>query len=227
MMVVLALLLLLVVAAPASADTVVKTWAFASDAEGLADAGNTANLTFAAETGDGNPAGSVKLTTGTKGQTLTEFARRATTGETWETWGVPSGGTVTAVQVTAWSERLVANTKLSSHSLKARVIGSGGTTVHSVGDALDAALGTTTDATWQAGTAGSSRAVDAGSQASTTDVRLELEYTVTTSGGGGSANVDQRFDQIALTITYTPGGGGGEAPVRRRPAVRRLMGVGG
>lgn len=182
--------------------SVTKTWTFASGAEGLADAGNSA-VTFAAQAGDGNPADSVKFTQGTKSVTHTEFARRATTGETWETWGVPAGATVTDVQVTAWSERLVSNTKLSSHSIKARIIDSGGASVHAAGDLLDVALGTTTDASWQAGAAGTQRAVDSAKQASTTDVRLELEYGVTTSGGGGSANVDQRFDQIELTITYS------------------------
>lgn len=186
------------------ADTGTKTWAFAADAEGLTDAGNAANLTFAAHAGDGNPADSVKFTTPTKGQTMTEFARRSGTGETWETWGIPSGATVTDVQITAWNEKLRANTKLSSHSVKARIIGSGGSSVHSAGDLLDASLGTAIDSSWQSGAAGTSRAVDAGNQASTTDVRLELEYTVVTSGGGGSANVDQGFDQIQLTVTYSP-----------------------
>jgi hypothetical protein len=188
----------------AFADTTTKTWAFAADSEGLADAGNSTNLTFAAHAGDGNPADSIKFTTATKGQTMTEFARRSGTGETWETWGIPSGATVTDVQITAWDEKLRANSKLSSHSIKARIIGSGGSSVHSAGDLLDVALGTTVDSSWQSPAGGTSQAVDAGSQASTTDVRLELEYTVTTTGGGGSTNVDQGFDQIQLTVTYTP-----------------------
>jgi hypothetical protein len=183
--------------------TVVKTWAFASDAEGLTDAGVSA-VAFAHLTTDGNPSGCVRFTQATKAVTQSERALRASTGETWESWGVPAGATVTGVQVTAWQEKLAANTKLSSHSISARVIGSGGASVHSAGDLLAAvALGTTTDATWQAGAAGTARAVDSGAQASGTDVRLELEYSVVTSGGGGSASVDQRFDQIQLTITYT------------------------
>ena len=184
--------------------TVVKTWSFASDAEGLADAAVSA-VAFAFQSGDSasGSGGSVGFTLTQKGQTLAERALRSATGESWETWGVPAGAIVDSVQITAWSERCAANAKLSSHNIRARLVGSGGASVHSAGELLDVALGITTDATWQAGAAGSSRAVDAGSQASNTDVRLELEYDVTTSGGGGSASTDQRFDEIELTITYT------------------------
>jgi len=181
--------------------TVVKTWTFTGNAEGLADAANSTSVSFAHDATDN----AVKFTTTTKNlSNEVEFGRKAATGETWETWGLPTNATVTDVQITAWQEELVANTKLTSHSLKARIIDSGGSTVHSAGDMLNVTLGTTIDPSYQAGAAGTSRAVDAGSQASSTDVRLELEYTVTTSGGGGTASVDQRFDTIELTITYTP-----------------------
>lgn len=181
-----------------------KTFVFATDAEGLADAGNAASLVFAYVSADGNPSGSIGYTTTLESVTQTEFARRASTGQTWETWGVPTGATVTSVVVAAWNEKTAGVTKLSSHSLKARIINSSGTTIHSAGDLLNATLSITSDTTWQSGTAGSSVAVDSSYQASTTDVRLELEYTVTTSGGGGSAAVDQRFDNIRIDITYTP-----------------------
>lgn len=183
--------------------TVTRTWAFASDAEGLADAG-VSGVVFGFLGTDGNPSGCVRFTQANKAQNVTERALRASTGQTWESWGVPAGATVTQVQVTAWSEKLVANTKLTSHTISARIVGAGGASVHSAGDLLAAvALGTTVDASWQAGAAGTARAVDSGSQASGTDVRLELEYAVVTSGGGGSASVDQRFDQVQLTITYS------------------------
>lgn len=187
--------------------TVTKTWSFASDNEGLDDAGNAAGIAVAFQGADSQSGsgGCLRWNMTTKGQTQTEFARRATTGETWESWGVPAGATVTTVQVTAWYEKLQAKVKLSSHSFAARVIGSGGATVHSAGDLISGAQDTNVDAAWQARGAGTARAVDSGSQASTTDVRLELEYTITTSGGGGSANEDWRVDEIALEITYTAG----------------------
>ncbi len=182
-------------------DTGTKTWNFTGNAEGLADPGNHASVAFSFDATDN----AVLFSTTVKSLTnAVEFGRKSTTGETWETWGVPVGATVTNVQITAWQEKLVANSKLSAHSIKARIINSSGTTIHTAGDILDVALGTTLDASYQAGVAGTQRAVDASYQASTTDVRLELEYTVTTLGGGGTAAVDQRFDVITLTITYTP-----------------------
>ncbi len=184
----------------AHAATATTTWTFTGNAQGLADAASSTNVAFAHDATDD----AVSFTQTTKAVTETEFGRKATTGETWETWGIPAGATVTNVQITAWTEKLVTNTKLTSHSLKIRIIGSGGSSVHSAGDILNATLDTTADASYQAGAAGTQQAVDTGSQASNTDVRLELEYTVTTSGGSGSAAVDERFDTIELTITYTP-----------------------
>lgn len=184
--------------------TVTKTFTFASGTEGLLDLG-ISGVTFAHVAGDGNPSGSIQFTQATKLVTQSEIGARNTTGETWETWGVPAGSTVTSVQITAWQERLAANTKLSSHSVQMQVMGSDSASALA-GDLINTSLGTTTDATWQAGAAGSSQAVNTNRQASTTDVRLYITYSVTTSGGGGSANVDQRFDQIELTITYTAAG---------------------
>ena len=183
--------------------TVTKTFSFLTDAEGLADQA-VSGVVFAHEAGDGNPLGSVKFTQATKSFTHTERARRNTTGETWETWGVPAGNIVTAVQITSRAEKTASVTKLTSHSISMRVVDSAGVSVHPAGDLVAAVNpGTTVDTLWQTITTGTvQRAVDAAKQASSTDVRLELEYSVTTGAGGGGAAVDQRFDQIVLTITH-------------------------
>lgn len=85
----------------ARADTQVQTWVFNSDAEGLADAGITSNVTFDHDSGDS----AVKFNSAGKNLNDTEYARRSTTGQNWVTWGVPSGATVTHVQITGWKER--------------------------------------------------------------------------------------------------------------------------
>lgn len=180
--------------------TVVKTWAFASDAEGLSDGGNNANLAFAYMGGDGNPSGCVRFTSTTHAS-QTEFARKSSTGDTWQTWGVPAGNIVTAVQITSWYKKLAANTRLVSHTFKARIINDSGTTVHSAGLIIDATPNASpTDGTWQSQGAGTSRAVDATYQSDTTGVRLELEYAISTLSAGVS--IDWRIDQIELTMTY-------------------------
>jgi hypothetical protein len=203
--------------------TVAKTWDFTADAMGLADSGSDANLAFAWDATDR----AVKFTCTAKSVTATELARRATTGETWETWGVPAGATVTGLQVTGWAKKLVSNTKLSSHTLVVSVVDPAGALVHAAaGDLLSTTLPTTVDVGYVAQAAGPVVAVDAAYQASNTDVRLGLSYSVTTSGGGGSASVDQRFDAITLEIAYTPPGGGAAAAVPVLLAAYRRRRVG-
>jgi Concanavalin A-like lectin/glucanases superfamily len=190
--------------------TVVKTWVFATDAEGLADEAASSSIAFAWQSGDSQSGsgGCVKFTQATKSTNSTERAKRSATGQTWETWGVPAGSIVTQVQITAWYKRLMGNTKLTSHTISARILDSSNAKVHSAGDLLSAVTLATTpldSSAWPAvQAAGTARAVNAGKQASNTDVRLELEYSCVTSGSSGSAAVDERFDGIQLTITYTP-----------------------
>lgn len=190
--------------------TVVKTWVFAADTEGLVDVGDDASLASNWAAADGNPVGDLEWQSSTSG-TRTERARRAATGQTWETWGVPAGATVTDVQVTAWDYLTWALTNVSAMRLRFRVVGSGGATVHSAGELVDdTTLRTADGGIPHAGAAGSSRAVDGGSQASTTDVRFEVEFGFT---GSNPSAVDFEQDNIALTITYTTGAA---APVGQR-----------
>lgn len=192
--------------------TVVKQWLFASDAQGLADAGNHANIAFAHESGDGSPAnGCVKFTTSTNNlNQQSEYARRASTGETWVTWGVPAGALVTSVQITGWRSKVQSDGGLTNYTLKARVVDSAGASVHSAGDLLsDDAV--PYSGTWTTESAGVSRSINADKQAAATDVRLELQWTVTTQFAG--TNVDARFDSIELTITYETQGVRPESPI--------------
>ena len=179
--------------------TVTKTWVFAADAEGLADAGVSANIAFAYEGADGDPAsGCVKFTSASVPASI-ERARRAATGQTWETWGVPAGATVTNVQITAWRSKVVAESGGGINIARMRIVDSAAASVHSAGDLISSPVGA--PATWITNPAGSARAVNALSQASTTDVRLEIEYETYTTGTN-----DVRFDTITLAITYVGGG---------------------
>lgn len=173
--------------------TVTKTWSFTSDAEGLADVGDSA-ITFQKDPGDP----SVHFAGDNSG--TTERGRRASTGETWETWGVPAGATVTDISVTDYSTRKWAVVAGQSPTLKIRVVDSSGASVHSAGDLVNQNLGTGQDGSWvpQSGT---SRAVDSGKQASTTDVRLEIQMDFSSA----SANWDVGVDEISIQITYTGG----------------------
>lgn len=197
--------------------TVVKTWVFAADAEGLADQGAAASLLAQWIASDGNPPGSLEFlyTGGAGAQTLTERARRSSTGQTWETWGVPPGSTVTDVQVTAWDYLVWDATANTSMRTRFRILDSAGTTVHAAGELVDDTnLRANDSGTPHAGPVGTSRAVDAGKQASNTDVRLEVEHGFASSGTPGH---DYEVDNIQLTITYTAGGATIDALSPRAP----------
>jgi hypothetical protein len=139
---------------------------------------------------------------------------------------VPSGATVTSVRISAWKKKLVARTAhLTAHSIKIRVVGSGGTAVHSTAaaDLISNSPATgAADASYLAQSAGSAVAVNAGSQASTTDVRIEFEYSCTQSNAGSGANTDFRVDDVVLAITYTPSVGGPAATLRARSYPRGI-----
>ena len=176
-----------------------KTFAFATDLEGLVDqdgAGTSAVL--AHEPADGNPSGSAKYTQGTKNTTVTDTAMQAAASQTWETWGVPAGATVNSVRVVSASRKVAAVSKLNSHSWTVNVYNDAGTalTANLLSEALPTAVGG-----WLA--AGGLAAAQSVSQASSTNVRFGFAYTVSTSSGGGSASVDARFDEIVLEIDYT------------------------
>jgi hypothetical protein len=186
--------------------TVVKTWVFAADSEGLVDVGDSTTLAATWSSADGNPAGSLEWQT-FSGSTTSERSRRSSTGQTWQTWGVPAGATVTSVQVTAWDYLVWSMSGVSAIRLRFRIVDTSGATVHSAGELVDDTTTHSADGgTVHAGAVGTSRAVDAGSQAAATDVRFEIEFNVTASG---TPNVDYEQDNIQLTITYTVGGGGG------------------
>jgi len=188
--------------------TVIKTWVFLADAEGLADEGLSAAIAFAFVGADGNPPGCVGFTTTTDNLVaVTEKARRAATGQTWEDWGVPAGSTVTSVQITGWDSKTQTLNVGCSGTFSARVVDSGGVSVTAGGDLIDLSVIPASGTGWGARTPGGAQAVNANRQPSATDVRLELQVILTTNFAGSS--IDYRLDNIALTIVYTPGGGGG------------------
>jgi hypothetical protein len=179
--------------------TTPKTWTFTGSAEGLSDQGTSGFLDFA-HNGTDN---AVAFTGGKKSTTQTENAYNSSTGETWIDWGVPSDATVNSVQITAWEEKTADAVDVTTNVIAMRIINSSGTTVHPSGDLLYITVGTGIDSSYNSGSPGTARAIDPSYQDPSTDVRLELEHSVT-EGSNNSATVDQRYDNIELTITYTP-----------------------
>jgi len=178
--------------------SVTKIWTFTSDLEGFADAGNNANVNFSHQSSDGSPTpGSLELAWAVaSGQ---EFCRSAP-GQTWESWGVPAGATVTHVRVVSFNYRqliIFPNTVDVDFRIK-----SGSNNVCS--SDLFTQVFTYTLSGWLSAS-GSQIAVDSAYQASNTSVRFEIDADAVWA----SSTSQLRFDSIQLEITYTGGGSGG------------------
>ena len=151
--------------------------------------------------------GSAKFTFATKNTTVSEFGRKggaAAAGDSWQSiFGIAAGQVITQVRVSAWKTKMVANTKLSSHTLTVKIVDDSGNTVTDANllnaVALRNAAG---ESSFTSETAGSNVNVLSASQAGATSVRLSLEYSVTTSGGGSACSCDTRFDDVTIEITY-------------------------
>jgi hypothetical protein len=188
--------------------TVLKTWRFDSDLEGLVDSG--ASLTSIAYLGtDGNPSsGCCRITMSiVGGAVLSEYARKATTTDTWETWGVPSGATVTSVQATGARGNQQGTATIVAQ-MYVRVVDQSAVSVH--GSTLGADDLIAEDiaffgSSWADVDLNGVKPVLAGKSASTQSVRLEIQADV----GSISGVCDFRFDTFELTITYTGGSSGG------------------
>ena len=206
--------------------TVTKTWSWTGGIDGWADRALSGNQTFAYDS-----ANAIKVTSTKKNITNDTEDGWSSTGENWETWGVPAGATVIKVQVSAWKKKVVSCTNATFHQCKMRVLS--GTTNVCASDLIDTGTGwsMSADSAFVAGTAGSTIDVTAGYRASNTSVRMAIEHII--SVGGTATNLDVRWDDVSLTITYTvttsiAGSGGttaaGSGLVRR---IRKIVASGG
>lgn len=184
--------------------TATKTYVFAADAENLALSSGT--LLLPGWTGaDGNPPGSLEWqqSSGTTG----DSTARTTTTPTWETlFGIPSGSTITDVQVTGWDSLTWARANVTALRTRMRILNASSPfqSVHSAGDILDVSEAPTAGGTLTGHGAGTSQAVDSAFQASNTPIKFEIQLTLTATG---TINVDYEHDNVAIVATYTTGGG--------------------
>lgn len=180
----------------ATASYTWQTWS-GSTWEVLADAGNSANIIYAKDTTDV----AAKFTCTTKGTNQTEYGRKSGSGDSYESiFSVPAGSVITAIQCTAWKYKRVAVSKLTSQNIVIKMIDDAAGTVATV--ISSTSLGTSTDSTYQSGSAGTNQT---GLEiASNVNVRLSLELAMVVATSSGTASVDTRFDDVTIQVTYTP-----------------------
>lgn len=194
--------------------TVTKTWSFPTDAMGLVKTTGSASITFAWVSADQ----AIQFSTASRNFSGNAAVATPDSTDTWETWGVPAGSTVTGIRLAGWKSRLAANVGLTSATLQFEVVDSFGTSLTNP-TLYTATLATTpTATTYTAGPAGSLQSVTATFQPSNSYVRLQLFYTEAT-GTAQSPNVKYLFDDIAYEITYTPPAGGGGAAAAQPAAL--------
>lgn len=192
--------------------TVVKTFRFDSDLEGLEEAGlSLTSIGYYA--GDGDPSnGCCRIQLSGGGfAAVAKYARKPGTTDSWETWGVPPGATVQTVEC-ARAQGKQAGTGAITALLYARVVDATAGSVHGSGTAHDLiAANIAPDIGGPAGTwfdlgTNGVQAVDSGRAASTQSVRLEIQADV----GLVTGSCDFRLDTIVLHIVYTGGSSGGD-----------------
>lgn len=176
-----------------------KSFVFSDAADDMPDGGNAANITISRN----GTEPSIQTACSTRGITQTEFATTVT-GNTWEDWGVPSGATVSSVRFTTWTDRVASVSRLGSHSVVFSIVDNSGNSILS-STLTSKSLPTTTSTGFTDNGATTLVNVIPSSQASTSVARLRFEYTLTTTAGGGSANVSWRFGSATLEINYTSG----------------------
>ena len=84
------------------ADIASKTWSFTTDLEGLTDQGNSNDVVFQRNATDA----SAQFAITGRNKSGTESARTPDDATSWETWGVPSGRTITRVRCAGWKKKI-------------------------------------------------------------------------------------------------------------------------
>ena len=171
---------------------VTKTFAFASDAEGLTDVGDL--LTGAWDSGDGSPSsGCVKVTGTSSGF---DAGAMSTSGTTFESWGVPSGATIDGIEIKS-----------------AKIKSSDVSQYHYINFAMGASP------TWGTDLAAPSASSANTWESVIGTGYVDLTAYSLTSASACLASLDSyteyvgvvtiRIDTVVVDITYTAGGGGG------------------
>lgn len=138
---------------------------------------------------------------------IAEYARKVSTTDTFETWGVPSGATITSVEATGAKGNQQGTATIAAQ-LYVRVVDEFAASIHGSTLGTDDLINQDISAfssSWADIPLNGPKSVDVGKSASTQPVRLEIEADV----GSLSGICDFRLDTIALTITYTGGSSGG------------------
>jgi hypothetical protein len=185
--------------------TAIKTWTWDASVESFSLTGG-ADSSLTRDTGNGSPSnGSLYHVTSGRRKTSAAIPSHADLANvTWEDLGVPSGATITSVQVTDVRTYygLTDNTVPDTFGPVAVHLYANGTTTDVTGAAPFSRSGSASaDGSWQTGS-GTDDAVNASYQASTTPLDVYIEFQ-SINGNNASAATSVHLDYLQFTITYT------------------------
>lgn len=171
-----------------------STWDNTVVGENLVDGGVSSGIVYS----KGDDVSAKFYFTGTT--VKTEVGLVALANETWESWGVPAGKTVTQVELLTLNKKVVSGANLTGLTYHMDIVTTGGTIIHSAGSlTLTITDDRSIDATYQVITpAVGARSVGATYQASATPVRLQITCVMTQTSG----TADFRIDDVVLRITF-------------------------
>lgn len=178
---------------------ITKTWSFASTAESFSFTAPGGKATGAFTSSYGNPVGCLKVTV-RKNRYASDTGYFLLSGITWEDLGVPSGKTVTDVQLTGFNNRCYSYSAGNVNQLKVGPVtvrnssGVDQVTLFS-GRSMTAVDGSWTDAS------GTSQSVPSGIQASNSSIQVYLGGTQNV--GNTTDEIGYLIDNIDLYITYS------------------------
>jgi len=184
----------------AHADSTTKTYSFPSNSESWA-ATCTGGLSCSWASGDGSPANGSLEESETRKNKNTAWSWSLSS-ITWESLGVPSGGTVTSVDG-SYNHSMVTCTDCNTSGGNT----SGDLLIRNSADdttiaTLETAVSYTGTAAWTGRDASGTQSIGASYQASTTSIILRIAGNIQTNNVNGAAALI-REDEIKLIITYT------------------------
>ena len=176
---------------------IVKTWPFTSGVEGWTEEVGSTEQDYTFDGAAGNPAGSIEIDAGIGLGGYSNLSHRFRSAlETWEQWGVPAGRTVTHVRFD-YDYRL-ANEHATAQSFLVELL-----------DQYDVpGSDTLASDNWGTGVtgwlskSGAEKAVDSDLRASSSQVRVRVQYTASMPAAPFVNPTWNWFDNARLTITY-------------------------
>jgi hypothetical protein len=175
---------------------VTNTWTFGV-AE-LADQGNNSSIGLSVA------AGTLNIGCTANGNSGLEVGLTNSNTHTWQTWGVPSTGTVVAVGLASWDGAIARTNKLTGIGWRLALLNSTSNAVHT-----STWLYTTNPARpWTTNLAGvaalstSNAWIDVNPDDSASDATVRLQFVLGGTNGSSSVNWTNKFDKIMVGIMY-------------------------